>query len=197
MVCLANGYVFAVLPVEKSPAETVNGKTLSSGILNTFGEQSVLVNGNAAFDGMTILSSANIKTGKNSGATINLRQIGRIELCSETSAKLVFTAERVDLQLLSGKAKLTTLKNITGVMTAFDGKVLMTDSTLETSSIGDCETTIVEVPTPAPNTTTGLFGMGMWGTVAAFSGVVGGSALVWFVAETGNNDDRTVSGVQP
>ncbi len=196
VVCLANGSVFAVLPAENSPAAAVKGKTLPSGILNTFGEQSVLVNGYAAFDGMTILSGTNIKTGKNSGATINLRQIGSVELCSETSAKLVFTADQVDLQLLSGKAKMITLKNINGVMTGLDGKVFKTDSTLETSIIGDCETTVVEVPSPVSGGSTGLFGMGMWGTAAAFGGIVGGSALVWFTAENGDVD-RTVSGVQP
>ncbi len=145
---------------------------------------------------MTILSGTKIRTGKNSGATINLRQIGSIELCSETTAKLVFTDELIDLQVLSGKAKLTTFRNTKGFMTGSDGKVLKTDPTLEISSIGDCETTIVEVVPPVPAAETGLFGMGLWGTVAAVSGIVGGTALVWFEVETANND-RTVSDVQP
>ena len=196
VICLANGYVYAVLPGEKLPDEARKGKPLLSGILYTFGEQSVLVNGNVALNGMTILSGADIKTGKNSGATINLPQIGIVELTSDTSVKLVFTAEQIDLQVLSGKAKLTTFKNISGSMTDTDGKVLKTDSTLEISSVGGWETTIVEVASPVSGTSTGLFGMGMWGTAGVFGGIIGGSALAWFAAEPGNGD-RTVSGVQP
>jgi hypothetical protein len=168
---------------------------MPSATLNTFGEQSVSVNGNAAFNGMTILSSAEIRTGKNSGATINLRQAGRVELCSETSAKLVFTPEQIYLQLFSGQAKLTSYKGITGVLTAADGKELKTDPNLETSSVGDCETTVVEVPPVAPGST-GLFGMGTWSTMAVFGGIVGGSALAW-VADRTVNSEETLSRVQP
>jgi len=197
VVCLANGYVFAVLPDENSSAEAAKGKRPLSGILSTSGEQSVLVNGNAAFNGMTILSGMEIKTGKNSGATISLPQIGMIELTSETSVKLVFTAEQVDLQILSGNAELTTFKSITGIITGIDGKILMTNPILEVSSIGGLAIPAAAVLLPIPAATTGLFGIGMLGTAAAVGGVVGASSLVWFAATTANNANRTVSNVQP
>ena len=196
VICLANGYVFAILPGEKSPDEAKH-KEVSSGILNSSGDQSVLVNGNAAFNGMTILSGAVIKTGKNSGATINLPQIGLVELTSETTVKLVFTSERVDLQLLNGKAKLTTFKSINGSLIGTDGIILTTDPTLETSSVGGWETTNRDVPLPVPISSTGLFGMGMLGTLAALGGVIGGAALVWVTATNNNNENQTVSSVQP
>ena len=198
VISLANGFVFAVPPNQNLPAKAVNKKTLPSGILHPSGEKSVSINGNAAFDGMTVFSGTNIKTGKKSGAVINLRQIGRVELCSETSAKLVFTAEQIDLQLLSGKAKLTTLKNINGSMTGSDGKTQNTDPKLETSSTGDCDMDddVVIAAAPAAAPATGLFGMGLWSSVAIFGGIVGGSALVWFADEIGSREG-TVSGVQP
>jgi len=197
VICLANGSVFAALSDEKSPAGTVRSKDLSSGILNTFGEQSVSVNGNAAFNGMTILSGAVIKTGKNSGARINLRQIGIVELTSESSVKLVFTAEQIDLQVLSGKAKLTAFKGITGTMTDTDGKVLKTDPALEISSIGGWETTLATAALSVPAASSGLFGMGIFGTIAAVGGVVGASTAAWFAARAGNTEEGTLSNVQP
>ena len=205
LICLSNAYVSAAVPDENIPVEDISveniavaakGKKLSAGILNTFGARLVLVNGNAAFDGMTILSGVGIKTGKNSGATIDLRQIGIIELSSESSVKLVFTAGRIDLQLLSGKAKLTAFKGIAGSLTGPDGKILSTDPGLEISSVGGLETTAA-APPAIPAAPAGLFGMGVLGTLTAFGGIVGGAAMVWVAARAANAENRTVSGVQP
>lgn len=188
VACLAHGSVFAVVP----GGDASNN---SLGILNAADAETVKVNGNAAQDGMTILSGAEIQTGAG-GATINLRQLGRVELGSGTTVKLVFTAGRIELQVIGGQAELTAFKGVTGVLTDPDGKSLTTDSTLETSSVGNGS---VQVPVvPAPPAQTGLFGMGMWGTVAGFGGVIGGSVIAWVAAtKPGKASQGPVSRVQP
>ena len=172
VACLAHSSVFAVVP-----GGDASGNSL--GILNAADAESVKVNGNAAQDGMTILSGAEIQTGAG-GATINLRQLGRIELGSGTTVKLVFAAGRIELQVIGGQAELTAFKGVTGILTDPDGKSLMTDSTLETSSVGNGAG--LPSAAPAPAAQTGLFGMGMWGTVAGFGGAIGGSVLAWVAA---------------
>lgn len=198
-ICLANGYVFAVLPDGDALADTVQPKVLLAGILTAIDAQSVRVNGNAAQNGMTILSGAEIKTNKDSGATINLRQLGNVELSSETSVKLVFTAKQINLQVLSGQARLTTYKEIKGVLTGADGIVLKTDSSLEISSVGNSETSTEDTPLSVPSTaSSGLFGWGMWGTATVVGGVVGGTVLSWIVATQPDDASQSpVSRVQP
>jgi len=197
LICLTGGYIFAVPPGEKTSAGAAKEKKLFSGVLSTIGDQRVLVNGNAAFNGMTILSGMEIKTGKNSGATINLQPAGIVELAAETSVKLVFKAEQIDLQVLSGKAKLTTFKTYNGSMSDTDGKILTTDPTLEISSVGDLDIPVVNIPPPVPAASTGLFGMGMLETLTIFGVTVGTSTLTSFAVSSANEDNGTVSRVRP
>ncbi len=198
IVCVANGYVFAFI-TDGNSVSAAQPKDLLAGILKAFDAPSVRVNGNAAQDDMTILSGAEIQTSKNSGATINLRQLGKVELNSETSVKLVFTAERIELQVLNGQATLTTYKNVSGVMTGADRRVLKTDSSLEISSVGNSETAIADAPLPVPPVAApGLFGMGLWGTAAVAGGVIGGTVLVWVAATAPTDASRSpVSRIQP
>ncbi len=197
VICLANGYVLAAIPGENAIMDTAHPETPFSGVLNAFDASSIRVNGNAAQDGMTVLSGAEIKTGVNGGATINLRRLGKVELSSETTVKLVFAAEQVDLQVLSGQAELTTFKGINGLLTDAEGKSLMTDATIEISSVGNAETAAAASPGVSV-ASPGLFGMGFLGTAAAIGGVVSGSVLVWVGAtKPGNSSRGPVSRVQP
>jgi len=198
VICLANGYVLAGIPGGNAPVDTVHAKSPSAGVLDAFDAQSVRVNGNAAQNGMTILSGAEIKTSTNGGATINLRQLGKVVLNSETSVKLVFTAEQVNLQVLSGQAELTTFKGVNGILTDVDGKALKTDSSLEISSVGNSQQTIADAAVPVLETAPGLFGLGLWGTVTSVGGVVGGAVLALVAAtQPSNASQGSVSRVQP
>lgn len=193
--CLSNSFVFALRGGANVPADTAEPKVLLTGVLNALDAQSVRVNGNIAQDGMTILSGAEIKTGVNGGAVVKLYQLGKVELDAETSIKLVFEAQNVDLQILSGRAVLTTYKDVKGKLTDANGKVSTTDSTLEVSSVGNKE--IIPAGASLPETVAaakGLFGFGMWGTF----GIIAGSALTWMAVTNSNNDAlRPISSVQP
>lgn len=193
--CLSNSYVIAFTADANASADVVEPKGLLTGILNAFDVQSVRVNGNIAQDGMTILSGAEIKTGNNCGAVIKIFQLGKVELDAESSVKLVFEDQRIDLQILSGKAVLTTYKNVKGEMTDTDGKVLKTDSALETSSVGTNESECAGASLPETSRASkGLFGFGIWGTF----GIVTGSVITWMAAANSNNDSqRPVSSVKP
>lgn len=195
--CLAGGSAFAAMPDGNAPPGTDQPKELSAGILTAPDAPSVRVNGNAAQDGMTILSGSEIKTGSNGGATINLRQLGKAELGSETTVKLVFTAEHVTLQVFSGQAQLTTFKGISGLLINPDGKEIKTDSSLEASSVGNSAPIVADSTATVPVVNKGLFGLGSWTTMGLFGGVIGGSVLAWGAAVSGDASQSPVSRVQP
>ncbi len=193
--CLSNSYVFAFIPGANTPAETVEPKVLYTGILNAFDIQSVRVNGNIAQDGMTILSGAEIKTSNNCGAVIKIYKLGKVQLDAETSVKLVFSDQYIDLQIQSGKAVLTTYKNVKGKMTDTNGEVLTTDSSLEISSVGSNESICAGALLPETWVDSkGLFGFGMWRTF----GIVASSVVTWVAVTNSSNDSqRPISSVQP
>lgn len=190
--CLANSSVFAFIPDGNVSADTTAQKVSYTGILNAADPLSVRVNGNIAQDGMTILSGAEVKTGNNGGAVIKIHQLGKIELSGETSVKLAFSAQNVDVQIVSGQAVLTTYKGVKGKLSDANGKVLMTDSTLEISSIENSAVALSPETTVAAPT---LFGFGFWGTIGL---VVTGTVVTWLAVTQLNNDpERSISSVQP
>lgn len=195
--CLANGSALAAMPDGNAPPGSVQPNEMLAGVLNAPDAQSVRVNGNAAQDGMTILSGAEIKTGSNGGATINLRQLGKAELGSETTVKLVFTAEQVTLQVFSGQAQLTAFKGVSGLLVNAEGKELKTDPSLETSSIGNSGSILTNSTAPVPVVSGGLFGLGAFGTMGLFGGVIGGSVLAWSAVGSDEASQSPVSRVQP
>ncbi len=197
-LCLSNSYVFAIKADANAPSDTSEPKVLFTGILNAPDIQSIRVNGNIAQDGMTILSGAEIKTGNSSGAMITIYQLGKVELDAGTTVKLVFSDQYIDVQIPSGKAVLTTYKNVKGKMTDMNGKVLMTDSSLEISSVGTDGNigagTLLPATSAASNASNGLFGFGMWEII----GLAAGSAVTWVaVASSINDSQRPISSVQP
>lgn len=141
---------------------------------------------------MTILSGAEVKTGNNGGAVINIYQLGKIELSEETSVKLVFSAQNVDVLIISGQAVLTAYKGVKGKLTDANGKVLMTDSTLEISSIVNSAVALSSETTVAAPA---LFGFGLWGTIGL---VVTGTVVTWLtVTNLSNDPQRSISSVRP
>lgn len=194
-ICLANGYVFAVLPDGK----TVHPNITDAGVLNAPDAYSVSINGNSAQDGMTILSGAEIKTGAANGATVNLRGLGKVEINPETSVKLIYTADRVDLQIMNGTAQLTTYKGISGVLTDADGNSLKTDSMLEVSSVGNSGMAAAAKALPVPVVSTpGLFGLGVWGTAGVVTTIVGGTLIALVtVTKSDNASQSPISRVRP
>lgn len=189
---LANTFVFAGINNNSVKPDDV----LITGVLSTPDDQSVKVNGNPAQDGMTILSGAEITTSKTSGATINLSDLGKVELKPETNVKLYFTVENVDLQVVNGQAQLTTFKGIKGVLSDVDGKIFRTDSSLEVSSVMSGGSPVPDSPKPVPDNDE-TPGFGNWGTILAVGGVVGGAITAWSVVKNTPASKNSVSRVQP
>ncbi len=83
--------------------------------LTTRGNQPILVNGNGAATGASILTGATIETPADVGATIDLGALGRLDLDPNTKIELVFDNNgNVRVKLISGCVVLRTKKNASG-----------------------------------------------------------------------------------
>jgi hypothetical protein len=72
--------------------------------LTTRGNQPVMVNGNSANTGATILSGATIETGDGVGATINLGPLGTIEIAPNSKVLVEFSNGRIKVTIIQGCA---------------------------------------------------------------------------------------------
>ena len=83
--CLA----IAILSVYSMVVLATPGQKGPSGELSVSGQ--VTVNGQTAISGATVFSDSTIATAANSGATVSLGKLGRVELLPSSSLKLSFT----------------------------------------------------------------------------------------------------------
>ena len=74
----------------------------AAGTLVTSGKQAILVNGINAVTDATIMSGASIETPSAVSATINLSQLGRLDISQATSLKLDFSDSRIRVTLFKG-----------------------------------------------------------------------------------------------
>src|SRR5436190_15890436 len=84
LICVTNVFVFGGVPVKDLQPSSALATT---GILSVFDMDSVLVNGNLARNGTTVLSGSEIRTDK-SGAKVIVSGLGSIDIASGTSASL-------------------------------------------------------------------------------------------------------------
>jgi hypothetical protein len=105
------------------------------GKLRTRNNKPVLVNSNKAGSGTTIMSGAQIQCPDKIGATVDLGQLGRLDIAPNTDLTLRFVAGEVSVQLRSGYVVLTTKKGVTGVVTTSEGAVYTTDPSKPSSVI--------------------------------------------------------------
>jgi hypothetical protein len=89
---------------------------------------SVMINGTQAISGATVFSDSKVKTSRNSGATINLGKLGRVQLGPESEMALRFSEGNIGGNLMAGRAVVSApagvsinVATIEGVATA-DGK---------------------------------------------------------------------------
>jgi ferric-dicitrate binding protein FerR (iron transport regulator) len=119
----------------------------------------VTVNGTSAISGATVFSDSTVTTAKGSSAVVSLGKLGRVELKSETSVKLIYTDSSIALTMLTSGASpdaaatqgrslfiLSTNPGVSGTAITADGQV-MTDSTKRTEFTVDtsCGDTLVSV----------------------------------------------------
>lgn len=65
---------------------------------------SVMINGTQAISGATVFSDSKVKTSRNSGATINLGKLGRVQLGPESEMALRFSEGNIGGNLIAGRA---------------------------------------------------------------------------------------------
>jgi hypothetical protein len=89
---------------------------------------SVMINGTQAISGATVFSDSKVKTSRNSGATINLGKLGRVQLGPESEMALRFGEGNIGGNLMAGRAVVSApagvsinVATVEGVATA-DGK---------------------------------------------------------------------------
>jgi len=96
--------------------------------LTTRGNQPILVNGNGAATGASILTGATIETPADVGATIDLGPLGRLDLDPNTKIELVFDNNgNVRVKLLYGCLVLRTKKNASGEIDTEQGNAGRSD----------------------------------------------------------------------
>lgn len=205
--CLVSFYIFSATPGSIVSAQTPASQMVT-GILDISGAKFVLLNGNKTPKGTTVLSGAQLETENANGAMVTFDRLGRIEVGCRSSVKLNFTAERVEVTVLSGFARLVTNQGIMGTLITPDAMELKTDaslptSTVETSTQNPCGP-LVFAAVPAAGaaagvaTTGGLFGLGWVATaILAIAAPVTAAAIVVAAAGGSSCDPQAVSNVIP
>ena len=94
-----------------------------AGILITSGKQAILVNGINAVTDATIMSGASIESPPGVSATINLGQLGHLDIAQATSLKLEFSDFRIRVVLFKGCVILHTKGMTTGTVETPNGIV--------------------------------------------------------------------------
>ncbi len=97
----------------------------------------IKVNDNDTPSGASIVSGATLETPDNVAATIQIGDLGILELPPGTVAVLEFSGNSVKVTLRKGCATLETNKGTTGSIMNTDGKVLQTNSNAEIGMPGD------------------------------------------------------------
>lgn len=136
----------------------------------------VTVNGEVAQSGRALFSGSTVDTPSNSGATVSLGNLGRLELAPSTSFTLTFDENGISGTLSAGKV--TVLSASTGV--SINGTNYGVGQTAETST-----TQADNSQTSSPSST----GRGWWIWAAVFGG-----AIVGIVLASRSDNNRTALG---
>jgi len=128
-------YVQASLAAS-APNNSKGATALVSGKLATRSGGLIKLNGNDVGPGTTILSGALIQTPSDTGATVQLGALGKVDLAPETSLTLSFSQSNVDVKLDGGYVVLTTMKGIDGTMTTPNGVVSKSDPAKDSTLVG-------------------------------------------------------------
>ena len=130
-----------------------------TGKLRTLNNKAITVNNHKAKSGNIIPSGSEIQCPEKIGATVDLGELGHVDMAPKTDLRLGFDAYGVTVHLRSGYIVLTTNKGITGTVTTSEGKMLRTDSsklssvTAKTKDVDDSESVgagAAEIANPQP-----------------------------------------------
>jgi len=119
---IAFGIAIAMLSVYSMVALATPGQKAPSGALSVSGQ--VTVNGQAAIAGTTVLTDSVVATGANSGATITVAKLGRLELLPNTSVKVSFSEGNLSGWLDAGRLQVATQAGTSSIVTTKYGAAL-------------------------------------------------------------------------
>ena len=136
-------FIACALQVQVMAGSELTGK------LRTLNNKSVSVNNHKAKSGTTILPGSDIKSPDKIGATVDLGDLGRVDMAPNTDLTLGFDAFGVTVHLRSGYVVLTTNKGITGNITTSEGTRFRTDSSKVSSVVAKTKDAIDSQPVGA------------------------------------------------
>jgi hypothetical protein len=183
--------------------------------LITSGAVPVTVNGNSTQGGATILSGAVIETPDNVVATIQVGDLGELELQPGSIAVIEFDGKNVKVTLRRGCARLTTNKGATGAIVDSQGNVFTTNSNAEEGTPGDPDyarvpnsaaqsdgkkrrsfpvcgiipagSAVAQAAAPAVVAATAAAGLSAGVIAAIIGGIAGGATVVGIIGTRGGN----------
>ena len=129
-VCLLQVYVFAGATTPNvaaaNPNATSNANSLMLGRLMLAGTESILVNGNSANSGTTILSGSQLQTPEDVEATVQLGSAGKLYIQPNTNLTVTFDKTNVDVKVAAGSAFVAANAGVMSSVTTPDGKTSTT-----------------------------------------------------------------------
>lgn len=136
IVCVLQVYVLA-----DATRPIAGANDLVMGRLTFNGNQPVLVNGNGANSGTTILSGTQVQTPEGINATVQLGAAGKLDIAPNSNVTLNFNKSNIDVQVASGNAIASPRDGVKATVTTPDGKTM--------SSVGQPSANSPAPPAPA------------------------------------------------
>jgi hypothetical protein len=172
--------------------------------LATRNNQPINVNGQSTGSGTSILSGATIETSTDQSATVNVPQLGSVDISPNTKVVLTFEQGKLNAQVIYGCVILTARKNTTGEITTEKGSIGKTDASAG-GVLEMCFPQGAAAPVVGPGVaqgagatagTTGgataaggggLFGLGVPATIAVVSAATAAGLTPLFFPDSSNN----------
>lgn len=136
-VCL---FQISVLAAVTTPNASSTANGLMLGRLMLAGSESILVNGNSAGSGTTILSGSQLQTPAQVEATVQLGSAGKLFIQPNTNLTVTFDKTNINVKVVAGKAFVAANPGVASSVTNPDG----------TTAAGEPEA--LPAPAPAPLT---------------------------------------------
>jgi hypothetical protein len=125
-LCLFQVYVLAAATAPNvattGPNATTAANSLMLGRLMLAETESILVNGNSANSGTTILSGSQLQTPGNVEATVQLGSAGTLYIQPSTNLTVTFDKANVDVKVAAGSAFVAANAGVTSSVTTPDGR---------------------------------------------------------------------------
>jgi phage baseplate assembly protein gpV len=119
---IATAVAVAVLSVYSMVVLAAPGAK-ASGELSVSGQ--VTVNGQKVVSGGTVFSDSVISTAAQSSASVNISNVGRVDLAPNSNLRLIFAENSISAMLETGSAQVATLAGTTVNLTTKDGTVVV------------------------------------------------------------------------